>query len=366
MSHHPTPFQSAVANLAYELARLAALRVVMDSPQRCEWSDEALRLLRFDAAQAPTTWAALMERCQGRERATYALSDAEEQRVPTSCDLSIRAGDGGWMQISMRMQRVDAAIAILLQDTSHLHERENELLRAGESRDRLHQLGRWSLLGEMASGLAHEINQPLAAISAFAQAGERMLALTPPKIERAGTLFGEIAGQALRAGDVVQRMRNLIKRQASSPQKLAAKAVLADFKSLAEALARTHQVQLEIIESEDSATVLVDPAHMQQILMSLLRNALDAMRELPAAERRVRIEAQTINKNVVFSVTDSGPGISPEVARELFRPFFTTKPDGTGLGLSVCRSIIAEHGGTLQFVNTTPGVRFSVQLPLAS
>lgn len=257
-------------------------------------------------------------------------------------------------------------VAGILHDRTHSVRREAELLRAGEWRERLQQLGRWSLLGEIASGLAHELNQPLAAISTFAQAGERLLNLPEPRIQKAASLFHEVSEQALRAGDVIHRMRGLVKRQGSGePQLLTCAAILTDFRALADAIARTHHVRLEVEVPDPTLQVSVDPSHIQQVLMSLFRNALDAMREIPPPQRAVLARAEAVGDIMEISITDTGPGISDTVARELFRPFFSTKPEGTGLGLAVCRSTVAEYGGTLRFENASRGARFIVGLPLA-
>ncbi|MET0985006.1 MAG: ATP-binding protein [Steroidobacteraceae bacterium] len=256
-------------------------------------------------------------------------------------------------------------MAGILHDRTHSERREAELLQAVEWRDRLQQLGRWSLLGEIASGLAHELNQPLAAISAFAQAGERMLNLPQPKVAKAGTLLREISEQALRAGDVIHRMRGLIKRQGSEPQLLTCLAILSDFRALADPIARAHHVRFEVALPAADLKVSADPSHIQQVLMSLFRNALDAVRDAPLATKVVQARADLAGDTVEFSVLDNGPGISESVARELFRPFYSTKPEGTGLGLSVCRSIIGEYGGTLRFTNANPGACFIVGLPLS-
>jgi two-component system sensor kinase FixL len=193
-----------------------------------------------------------------------------------------------------------------------------------------------------------------------------MLNRAEPQVERAKSLFVEVNEQALRAGAVIERMRALIKRQSSDPQSVDCATILSEFHDLASPIARTHQTRLEVAPTDARARILIDRSHIQQVLMSLFRNALDAVREMPTAERTIRARADIVGEQVELSIADTGPGIPADVARELFRPFFTTKPDGTGLGLSVCRSIIAEHGGTLRFVNEQRGVRFIVSLPLAT
>lgn len=351
--------------LAYQSAEAAFF--ALSPALECEWSQEARALLGLQPGEEPRTWAEF----ERRFLAVTAAKDPSDARAAllsvSALDLTVEvAGVERRMVIMMRaVPDGSGRIAAVLQDRTRSERREAELLRAGEWRERLQQLGRWSLLGEIASGLAHELNQPLAAISAFAQAGERMLKLPQPRVEKAATLFHEVSEQALRAGDVIHRMRALVKRQGSEPQLLSCVAILTDFRALASPIARAHHVRLEVALPAEELRVNVDSSHVQQVLMSLFRNALDAMRDTPLPDRVVQATVGVEGSLAEFALTDAGTGISDAVARELFRPFFSTKPEGTGLGLSVCRSIIGEYGGTLRFENAHPGARFIVALPLA-
>lgn len=353
------PIVQVWSQLAFEVAELACFSIGSDGT--CEWSSEARRLLGLRAGEEPRTWDEFAQRFLSAPTALRMnLGEAIDLMVPMEAvehrvRLMLRPVEDG----SGRM-------AAVLHDRTITEQREAELMRASEWRERLQQLGRWSLLGEMASGLAHELNQPLAAISTFAQAGERLLNLPQPRIEKAATLFHEVSEQALRAGDVIHRMRGLVKRQGSESQVLTCVAILADFQALAAPIARAHHVRLDVDMPSEDLQVNVDPSHIQQILMSLFRNALDAMLDTPASERVVRATASISNTMVDISIHDSGTGITESVARELFRPFFSTKPEGTGLGLAVCRSIVGEYGGTLRFENAERGARFIIALPLAA
>lgn len=353
------PIAQACSELAYQAADIACFTV--SRSLECDWSREACAMLGLQPGEEPRTWPEFERRFLGTSSADpLALANAAGWKVKL-----IVSGVERRIAIVTRPVPDDSGrVAGVLHDRTHSERREAELLQAGEWRDRLQQLGRWSLLGEIASGLAHELNQPLAAMSTFAQAGERMLNLPQPKVEKASTLFREISEQALRAGDVIHRMRGLVKRQGSEPQLLSCSAILSDFRALAEPIARTHHVRFEVGLPAADWQVNVDPSHIQQVLMSLFRNALDAVRDAPLAPKIVQARAELADDTVEFSVADNGPGISESVARELFRPFYSTKPEGTGLGLSVCRSIIGEYGGTLRFTNANPGARFIVGLPL--
>ena len=355
----PDPIVQTWSQLAYEMAEIACFSIAADGT--CDWPAQARRLLGLGEGEEPKNWSEFVHRyLPGPQHAGLASGEIVELKVTI-------AGVEHRIRFMLRpLEDGSGRAAGVLHDCTINERREAELLRASEWRERLQQLGRWSLLGEMASGLAHELNQPLAAISAFAQAGERLLNLPQPRTEKAATLFREVSEQALRAGEVINRMRGLIKRQGRETQVLTCVAILTDFQALAAPIARAHHVRLDVTMPTAELRVNVDPSHIQQILMSLFRNALDAMRDTEPAERAVHARADLIDDTVEISIQDTGTGISETVARELFRPFFSTKPEGTGLGLSVCRSIVGEYGGTLRFENAEQGARFLIGLPLAA
>lgn len=235
------------------------------------------------------------------------------------------------------------------------------------SQDRLQRLGQLTLLGEVASGLAHELNQPLAAIATFAQAGERLLGLPEPRLEKAQQVFKEVSQQALRAGDIIRRMRGLIKRRAAQFEVAEASTLIKEFLLMAEPMAHAQQVRLHSRVEVDSQRVAVDATQIQQALMILFRNALDAVREIGGERAQVGIAATLDSGGVLLAVEDQGPGISAEAAAQLFHPFFSTKDNGTGLGLISARNILEAHGSRLEFINLPEyGCRFWFVLPLKS
>lgn len=233
------------------------------------------------------------------------------------------------------------------------------------SQERLQSVGRLTLLGEVASGLAHELNQPLAAITTFAQAGERLLGLPEPRLEKAQQVFREVTQQALRAGEIIRHMRSLIKRRAYQIESVSVGALMQDFLAMAEPMARAAQVQLVArIEAEDRI-MRVDISQIHQAMMILFQNALEATRErASAAAPRVRVELLAHEQGVECVIEDQGPGVSQMVAAQLFKPFFSTKESGTGLGLVSCRSILDSYGSRLSYANLPDGgCRFWFMLP---
>jgi C4-dicarboxylate-specific signal transduction histidine kinase len=224
----------------------------------------------------------------------------------------------------------------------------------------------YAMLGELAAELAHELNQPLAAITAYADGAGKLLAKTPEPADlvRAREIVAAIAGQALRAGDVIEQMRRLIRHEPGRWLITAPNAVVTDLLVLAEPLARHHAARLDVELAADLPEVRADPVRLQQLLMILLRNALDAVDPMPPSRRRIRLGTAAHADRVRLVVSDSGPGVAQAVAHQLFEPFFTTKPGGTGLGLAAGRSIAAEHRGDLAFANLPDGgASFWVELP---
>src|SRR5882757_6655629 len=235
------------------------------------------------------------------------------------------------------------------------------------SQDRLQTLGRLSLLGEVASGLAHELNQPLAAIATFAQAGERLLGLPEPRLESAQQVFKEVSQQALRAGDIIRRMRSLIKRRAAHFEVIEAGALIKGFLLMAEPMVDAQHVQLRTRIEIGEQRVAVDVAQIHQALMILLQNALEAVKAVSDAQAQVTFIVSSEEQGLYIAVEDQGPGIDAEAAAQIFRPFFSTKENGTGLGLVSARNILEAHGSRLDFTNLPEhGCRFWFVLPVKS
>jgi two-component system, LuxR family, sensor kinase FixL len=236
------------------------------------------------------------------------------------------------------------------------------------TQERLQSVGRLTLLGEVASGLAHELNQPLAAITTFAQAGERLLGLPEPRLEKAQQVFREVTQQALRAGEIIRHMRSLIKRRAYQVESVSCSTLMRDFLAMAEPMARAAQVQLVVRLEAADKTLLIDASQIHQAMMILFQNALDATRERASdSAGRVQVELLAREYGVEYGIEDQGAGVSETVARQLFKPFFSTKESGTGLGLISCRNILDSYGGRLAYTNLPGGgCRFWFALPYAS
>ncbi len=232
--------------------------------------------------------------------------------------------------------------------------------------ERLILIDRLALIGEMASGFAHEVNQPLTAIATYARAASRMVASGAMLPEALTPILDAISEQALRAGESIARLRALTPATSSTRAPVDCNLAIREICDLLRSeLARIGiALQLELLE--DLPPVVADPLHIRQVLLNLLRNAIDALRDWDG-ERTIRI-ASSVNGRVevVVTIWNAGAPISDDHAQRLFHPFFSTKVHGTGLGLNISRSLLRAHGGDLQHNrHSGPGTTFAFSLPKA-
>jgi signal transduction histidine kinase len=238
--------------------------------------------------------------------------------------------------------------------------RSQELLR-------LERIARLGALGELAGGMAHELNQPLAAVLANVQAARRLLEDEPPALDIAREAMGRAAGQARRAADVISRIRRLVENPDAprAPQPVLLQAVLRSAAELLEPEARRRSITVDV--EGQAPAVQADPVALEQIVHNLAANAMQALEEVPADERRIVLAAGRDGDRAVLAVRDSGRGIAPEALPHVFEPFFTSRPDGLGLGLSLCESLTRAMQGSLTARNVMPrGAEFRLSLPLAT
>lgn len=222
-------------------------------------------------------------------------------------------------------------------------QRAEELLRLG-------QVARLNTLGELAAGMAHELNQPLTALLSSTQAAQRLLADDPPELATAQTAMARAVEQARRASTVVGRLRRLVERPdlAGQSQPLALATAVQDVLHLLEPELARHGVVPEVAAEPDLPNVLAEPVALQQIIHNLLMNALQALEQVPLAERQLHLAMVRVDAGrVALSVRDHGLGIPPEARQHLFEPFYTTRTGGLGLGLTLCESLAQAMGAQL-------------------
>jgi two-component system sensor kinase FixL len=222
-------------------------------------------------------------------------------------------------------------------------------------------------MGEMAAGIAHEVNQPLTAIASYTQACRRRLESGRADSEKLLELMEKVNGQALRAGDVIRRLCAMVKKRESHQEQADINDLVQESVTMARVDTRLLDCPIQIELNPLLPKVIADPVQIQQILLNLIRNGVDAMETVPASAQHLGITTSLRDDEYVeVAVTDCGVGLSNQVAEQLFSPFFTTKSSGMGMGLAICRSIITSQGGRLWFTrNRHGGVTFHFTVPIA-
>jgi C4-dicarboxylate-specific signal transduction histidine kinase len=240
---------------------------------------------------------------------------------------------------------------------------------AAEERERdlaLEQATRSAALGTLATSLAHELNQPLAALTGFVQAAARLLAARddqPAEVKEALRRSTELAEKA---SEIVRRMRRLVQHQSPELEPIDLHRLMAGVLELLRRDATAAGVELVERPTEGSVRVLGDRIQVEQVLVNLVRNGIEAAATREGGPRQVVLEARSAQRRIELRVTDTGPGIRADVLSRLFEPFVTTRPSGTGLGLTICRSIVEAHAGAIRVERTGPeGTCVLVSLPAA-
>ncbi len=273
---------------------------------------------------------------------------------------NVGGADLPWIKMLGWTLLTAAALAALL-----ALERQRAKRRRAEELLRLGQVARLNTLGELAAGMAHELNQPLTALLANTQAARRLLDDDPPELATAREAMQRAAEQARRAADVVGRLRRIVERPdvAGQLQPVSLEAAVGNALYLLEP--ELQRLAVKPAVNSAAVSVLAEPVALEQIIHNLLINALQALAQVPVGERKLILAMTAANHKGVLTVRDSGPGIAADVLPRLFEPFFTTREGGLGLGLSLCESLAAGMGGALTAAAHMPrGAAFTLQLPL--
>lgn len=243
-------------------------------------------------------------------------------------------------------------------------ERKRVAELARQQEERLQASARLITMGEMASSLAHELNQPLAAISSYATGCRNLIAAGAPQSEIDGAI-AKCQQQAQRAGRIIRRIYEFVRRQEPKSEPCDIGILLADLVTLLESEARRQRVRLQRDIAPDLPILQADRILLGQAILNLMKNGIDAMSQTDEAARQLTLRAALHDGQVLISVADRGCGIEPETAAQLFEPFYTTKQEGLGVGLKICRSVVEAHHGRLWFeANPAGGTIFHIALPL--
>jgi two-component system sensor kinase FixL len=283
------------------------------------------------------------------------LARQESHPAPATREFLARRKDGSTLPVELHISDVplDGSVRFIafIRDLTERQARERQ---AETLRSELLHVSRLINMGEMASALAHELNQPLTALSAYLQGATRLLAQRDGKKNAMVTGAMEKAtAQALRAGDVIRRLREFVARGETERRIESLAQMVQEAVALAVVVEKDHEVRFDLALDPAVDLVLVNKIQIQQVLLNLIRNGLEAMKD--ASRRQLRISsAPAANGMVSVSVADTGSGIAPDVAARLFQSFVTTKTSGLGVGLSISRTIVEAHGGRI-VVEPNPG-----------
>ncbi|MGF2686327.1 ATP-binding response regulator [Marinobacter sp. DUT-3] len=235
-----------------------------------------------------------------------------------------------------------------------------------EQRDQLAHASRLSTMGEMAAGFAHEVNQPLTAITNYARVAKRMMAKEDLDRDLLQETLDKIEAQSHRASEIIRRIRRFMKKPATGKETLSVPALLEDTRQFAEVDMRNNEGGIEVTVADDVPDVLADPIQVQQVALNLIRNALEATGSAGSSAPVEVSAAMTGSSCVRIEVRDYGTGLPEDAEEKLFLPFYSTKDDGMGIGLSMCRSLIQAQGGDIGFERPEDGgARFFFTLPVA-
>lgn len=260
---------------------------------------------------------------------------------------------------------------VVFRDISSELQQERELEAARElvsqQREQLAHASRLTMVGEMAAGFAHEVNQPLTAITNYARVANRIMSGETVDETLLKETLGKIEAQSHRASEVIRRIRQFVKKPVTGKEVVSIATLLEDTRQFAEVDVRNNEGGIEISVTEPAPDVLADPVQVQQVALNLIRNALEATRAAGSSEP-VEVSARVTEQGCVrVEVSDRGIGLPQDAEDKLFLPFFTTKPEGMGIGLPMCRSLIQAQGGDIGFERPPQGgARFYFTLPLAA
>ena len=334
-------------------------------------SDEACRIFGVQPLDLP----------QWQERWVSLIHPEDREKTAAASDIALRGGPR--YDVEYRVVRPDGMVRVVhsqgditrdesdrpvrqfgvMQDITELRRAEDEL-RA--SRTELARVSRLTTLGELTTSIAHEVSQPLGAMVASAGACARWLAADPPAMAEARSALDNIVADGKRAREIIARIRALAKRQAPRMDLLDLNRKILEVLALTEQELRSHDIVLETRLDSTLPQVTGDRVQLQQVLLNLIVNAIEAMSAVNDRPRELTIVSAQGTDGVVVEVRDSGIGLDPDRAERVFEAFYTTKTEGIGIGLSISRSIVEAHGGRLWAAPNEPhGAVFRFSLPVA-
>ena len=358
-----TAYRTLVEHSLQGLLILQDLRIVFANPRIAQitgYTVEELLALTPDGLRAlihPDDQEIAWQRAQRR---TAGESD------PSHTELRFVRRDGAVRWIETYVSLVDyggrPAIQVAYVDITDRKRAEEE---ARMRQQELAHVLRRRTMGEMAAVFAHEVNQPLSAIMSYAKGCAHRLRTGGGSSEPLLAALDEIGSQAVRAGEIIRRLRRFVRKGELQRQLVQVNELVDEVIQFVASEAREHLVRVQVDLARDLPPLEMDAVQIEQVILNLLRNALEAIYEEPGAQPRLLVSTRRTSSDIEVAVSDTGAGLRLDVAADIFEPFVTSKPEGLGMGLSICRSIIDAHGGRVWSTpNSDRGMTFHFSLPL--
>ena len=333
------------------------------------WSEESFRIFGYDQTTEPSL-KLMIERTHPTDiaRVQQLIDRVSRDGQDWQLEHQLLMPDGSVKHLHVvarglrdQSRRVEFVGAVM--DVSATKRAEQELRQAQAE---LTHVARVTTLGELTASIAHEVNQPIAGVVTNAGAALNWLMAQPPNLDKVREILGQIVNDGERAGDIVHRIRALVKKAPPRIVRLDVNETVRDVLVLTRSEVLKHGVSLQTQFATDLPLVKGDRIQLQQVIINLILNAIEAMSAVQKGTREMWISTGCeASSSVIVTVRDYGPGLDPRSVQHLFEPFFTTKPDGLGMGLAICRSIVEAHGGRLwASANEPRGAVFKFTLPL--
>jgi signal transduction histidine kinase len=292
-----------------------------------------------------------------------------QSNLPPGSEILFREPDI-WAQYRWQIQLIAAVILIQTGLISGLlHERRRRRLAEIESRQRLAELAhvnRYSAAGELTTSIAHELNQPLGSILTNTETAELLLKGASPDLAEVREILADIRRDDQRASEVIRRLRSVLKKTPFEVRDIDLNNTVREAIGLVEAVTDRRGIALMFAAASGDLYVKGDPVQLQQVILNLIINAMDAISDADDKEREVNISTARLNAHAEIKISDTGPGIVVADIRSIFNPFFTTKAQGLGMGLAIARTIVEAHQGEISAANqVSGGALFVIKIPLA-